>query len=236
VRAWLRLLTGAGLVATLVLTAGCGRREAEPREARSFLPAAFGFRSAPPGAPAEAAAMRTPLAPGGICGVPGLVGERVAPISGAQPGCGIEQPVQITQVAGLRLSQPAVLNCDAARALDGWVRESAIPVVGRKGGGLAGLEVAASYSCRTRNRQPGARLSEHARGRAIDISAFTLANGSRLSVSEDWRGRHGRMMLALHSSACGRFATVLGPESDAHHQSHFHFDVARHRGGGSYCR
>lgn len=235
-RACLRLLAGAGLVLTLAFTAGCGRREAEPREARGFVPAAFGFRSAPPVAPAEAAAVRAPNAPGGLCGVPGLVGAPIAPIAGARPGCGIEHPVRITQVSGLRLSQPAVLNCDAARALDGWVRESAIPVVGRKGGGLAGLEVAASYSCRTRNRQPGARLSEHSRGRAIDISAFTLADGSRLSVSEDWRGRNGRVMRALHGSACGRFSTVLGPESDAHHQSHFHFDVARHRGGGAYCR
>jgi len=97
------------------------------------------------------------------------------------------------------------------------------------------IQVAAHYACRTRNNRPGARLSEHALGIAIDISAFVLADGTRLTVLNDWRGRNGQLMKRLHASACGPFGTVLGPNSDRHHQDHFHFDVAEYR-NGSYCR
>ena len=70
----------------------------------------------------------------------------------------------------------------------------------------------------------------------IDISAFILADGTSLSVLGDWNGGNSRLMRQLHASACGPFRTVLGPNSDRHHRDHFHFDVAQHRGGGTYCR
>ena len=98
-----------------------------------------------------------------------------------------------------------------------------------------GITVPSHYACRTRNSQRGARLSEHAKGNAIDISAFTLADGTRLTVLGDWNGRNSRTMRRLHASACGPFGTVLGPNSDRHHRDHFHFDVADYR-SGPYCR
>jgi hypothetical protein len=66
-------------------------------------------------------------------------------------------------VDGIPLTTPATINCDTARALQTWVREGLVPAVGRTGGGVANLRVVASYACRTRNSQSGARLSEHAR-------------------------------------------------------------------------
>ena len=137
---------------------------------------------------------------------------------------------------GVRLSQPATLDCPTARSLGHWVSESAKPEVGRTGGGLSGLRVAAHYVCRTRNHRPGARLSEHGKGRAIDIAALQLRDGSEISVLEDWgQGPKGRVLRRVHRDACGPFGTVLGPESDRFHRDHFHFDTARHR-GGPYCR
>ncbi len=97
-------------------------------------------------------------------------------------------------------------------------------------------DVIFGYACRTRNSQPGARISEHAKGRAIDIAAFKLHDGNELSVQDDWgKGRRGRVLRRLHESACGPFGTVLGPKSDRHHQDHFHFDTASYR-SGAYCR
>ena len=152
------------------------------------------------------------------------------------PGaCGIENAYRVTQAAGIHLSQPATLSKAAAERLDYWLRKEAIPAIGNKGGGLVEIRVAAHYACRSRNNQRGARLSEHAKGNAIDISAFVLADGTTLSVLHDWRGSQGRLMRRLHASACGPFGTVLGPESDRHHQDHFHFDVANYR-SGAYCR
>ncbi len=174
---------------------------------------------------------------GGLCGVPGLVGERVPPVTSRNSACGIANPVRITAIGGITLSQPALVTCETARAFGTWVETGAKPAVGRLGGGISQFQVAASYACRTRNSRPGARISEHAKGRAIDISGLTLADGARLTVADDWRGsgRESRIMRRMHRAACGPFGTVLGPESDRFHQSHFHFDVARHR-GGPYCR
>lgn len=163
----------------------------------------------------------------------GLVAEKLGSVSG--PGaCGVSNAYRVSEAAGVRLSQPATLNRATAERLDAWLRSHAIPIIGNRGGGLVGIQVPAHYACRTRNSQPGARLSEHAKGNAIDISAFVLADGSRISVL-DWRGRNGRVLKRLHASACGPFGTVLGPESDRHHQDHFHFDIADYR-SGAYCR
>ncbi|GGE59357.1 hypothetical protein GCM10011517_28810 [Actibacterium pelagium] len=128
------------------------------------------------------------------------------------------------------------MDCDTAKALDRWVEKGAKPTVGRLGGGLGQINVIAGYSCRTRNNQAGAKISEHGKGRAIDISGITLANGKTISVLDGWKKRSDRKLLErLHKTACGPFGTVLGPKSDRYHKDHFHFDTARHR-GGAYCK
>ncbi len=173
---------------------------------------------------------------GSVCGVRGIKGRRIAAIPGRLSGCGVQSPVQITSVAGVELSQAATMDCTTAKALNKWVKNSVKPTVGRLGGGVSGLRVVAHYSCRTRNSQPGAKISEHGKGHAIDIAAINLRNGSSLSVLQGWKDRvQGKMLRAMHKGACGPFGTVLGPKSDRHHQDHFHLDTARYR-GGSYCR
>ena len=168
------------------------------------------------------------------CGVPGLISVPRAPI--VEGACGVERPVVVSEVAGVALSRPSIMTCGTADALNTWVRQTAVPEVGKRGGGLAELTVAAHYVCKTRNGQPGARLSEHGKGKAIDISSFVMADGSRVTVTEGWRKRGDSDLLRrLHRGACGPFGTVLGPESDRFHQNHFHFDTAAHR-GGPYCR
>jgi hypothetical protein len=128
------------------------------------------------------------------------------------------------------------MRCETAGELKRWIDGGLKPAVGRLGGGVAGLKIAAHYSCRTRNHRAGAKISEHGKGNAIDISAILLRNGVAITVLKGWRDRqHASLMRTLHRSACGPFGTVLGPESDRFHQDHFHFDIARHR-GGPYCR
>jgi hypothetical protein len=164
----------------------------------------------------------------------GIIAEKRAPVTG--PGaCGVADAWVVSEVAGVRLTQPAIMNPRTARALDAWVRRGAIPAVDGRGGGLESLVVVAHYACRTRNSRPGAKISEHAKGNAIDIAAFQFRDGSNVSVLRGWNGRDGRLLRRLHRTACGPFGTVLGPESDRHHQDHFHFDTARHR-GGPYCQ
>lgn len=181
-------------------------------------------------------AVRTPTQFGAICGDRRLKGERVASISGKLAGCGVENPVRITSVDGVTLSQQSVMDCATAKTLSSWVSKHLKPTLRRRGGGVKTIQVAAHYSCRTRNSKPGAKISEHGKGHAIDIAAFHLKDGSKITVLEGWNNRRDKRVLEkLHASACGPFGTVLGPRADRHHKDHFHFDTARYR-SGAYCR
>ncbi|WP_176556179.1 extensin family protein [Rubellimicrobium rubrum] len=184
----------------------------------------------PPDIVEQAARRQAALIQGQVCGNPGLQGEVTAAIRSGN-GCGIEEPVEIRSVDGIALSEPATMDCVTAEALLEWTRDGARPAVGSRGGGLVGLQVMGSYSCRPRNNQAGARLSEHGRGRAVDIGAAILADGSRIEVLRDWPDP---ALRAMREAACQNFSTVLGPGSDAFHDDHLHLDTAR--GRGALCR
>jgi hypothetical protein len=176
------------------------------------------------------------LPSGAICGDPAILGRAIPAIAGRLAGCGVANPVQVTSVHGITLSTAATMNCETAQALSAWTKDGAIPAVGNTGGGIAQFRVVAHYACRTRNSQPGARISEHGKGRAIDIAAFRLRNGDSITLLEGWRDRRqGRILRQMWEAACGPFGTVLGPEANRFHQDHFHFDTASYR-SGSYCR
>jgi hypothetical protein len=174
-----------------------------------------------------------PSASGSVCKDPAIRGTPIPTIRGAQKGCGIENPVRVTEVDGVMLSTPATLDCDTARALRKWVSTKLKPAFGRTE--VTGLHVAAHYACRSRNNKKGARISEHGRGKAIDISGFRLANGTELSILKHYKSSKGKPIRTAHKGACGIFGTTLGPSSDGYHEDHLHFDTARHR-GGRYCK
>lgn len=175
-------------------------------------------------------------AKGGVCGDPALQGVVVGAVPGRLPGCGVSEAVRLRSVSGVSLTARAVMDCATARALKTWVNASVKPTLRDTGGGIAALRVAGHYVCRTRNHKKGARISEHGKGRAIDISGFVLQDGTVISVLKGWRSREsGQALRQMHSDACATFGTVLGPSSDRYHQDHFHFDTARYR-SGTYCR
>jgi hypothetical protein len=145
----------------------------------------------------------------------------------------VENPVRITEVDGVALSTPATIDCETARALRTWVTTKVKPSFGRNE--VTGLKVAAHYACRGRNNKKGARISEHGRGRAIDIAGFKLADGSEVSVLQHYKSNKGKAMRRAHKGACGIFGTTLGPGSDGYHQDHIHLDTAKYR-GGPYCK
>jgi hypothetical protein len=149
----------------------------------------------------------------------------------------------VIQLEGVRLpdrtvvaiSPPATLRCELAEAVAHWVRDDLAPTVAGQGVPLAAIANYDSYSCRGRNRIPGARLSEHGKANALDIRALRLTDGTTVeptstSVSKDFRE-------AMRRSACVRFTTVLGPGSDGYHEHHVHIDLAeRAMSGYRMCR
>ena len=166
---------------------------------------------------------------GSVCGDPDIRGEKLAPIAAKVRGCGISDPVRITSVAGVNLSTPATVTCDAAKAFKSWIKKGVEPVYGK--GKVVQIEVFASYACRPRNNKKGAKISEHGRGNAIDVGGLVFSNGKSVSVLRNY----DRSMRRVHKAACGIFGTTLGPGSDGYHENHLHFDVARYR-SGPYCR
>jgi hypothetical protein len=183
----------------------------------------------------EGRKQRALRAKGAVCGTPDIQGERLGTVSGSG-ACGVEDAVRVRSVAGIPLSQQSIMDCRTAQVLNAWVAKSAKPVLQRRGGGLARLEIAAHYACRSRNNQRGGKLSEHAKGHAVDISGFTLRDGYTITVLRGWNSSDfGPMLRTMRKQACGPFGTVLGPGSDRFHNDHFHFDTARYR-SGSYCR
>jgi hypothetical protein len=97
------------------------------------------------------------------------------------------------------------------------------------------VETMGSYSCR---KVAGTdRMSAHATGEAVDVAAFVLEDGRRISVLDDWsRGtaEEREFLRLVHQSACKRFGTVLGPEYNAAHANHLH--VEKVISGRAYCR
>ncbi len=208
------------------------RPKARPKNMRRIIKRAQRTTIAPTAVAGEVLGPRR----GAVCGDRGIRGQAISRIRGRISACGIANPVKITSVDGVALSTPATLDCTTAKALKQWVRTGAKPAVGRMGGGIKSLRVVAHYACRTRNNQAGAKISEHAKGRAIDIAAINLNNGTSLTVLSDWRtNRKGAVLKRMHKAACGPFGTVLGPNANRHHLDHFHFDTARYR-SGTYCR
>ena len=174
---------------------------------------------------------------GQICNDPAIQGEEMPDIQGAGD-CGVLGAVRVRSVAGITLTPNPTIDCNTAKALRSWIDRGIKPAVGDTGGGVASLRIVGHYSCR--NRVGGSatnnKLSEHARGRAIDIGGIQLKSGRELTVLTDWnKGTAGQQLKAMWRAACGPFGTVLGPAANAAHRDHFHVDTARYR-SGSYCR
>ncbi len=185
---------------------------------------------------AERRKAKRDAARGAVCGDPALQGDVVGLVPGRISGCGIKNAVKLRSVSGVTLSQSSIMDCSTAKALKKWVDGSAKPALANRGGGLSAIRVAAHYACRTRNNQRGAKISEHGKGRAIDISGFKTKSGEVITVLKGWRAAStSKALKRMHKGACGPFGTVLGPNADRFHQDHFHFDTARYR-SGSYCR
>ena len=153
--------------------------------------------------------------------------------------CGGEDMVRldaVTRSGGVRIDlKPApVLRCMFAESVAAWLRDEVAPRVEKLGAALRAVETYDSYECRGRNRVPGAKLSEHGKGNAVDLRSFILADGrvvalTDVSVAKDFRDE-------LRESACHRFTTVLGPGSDSAHESHIHVDLIERRGGYRMCQ
>lgn len=170
----------------------------------------------------------------------GAVFERNDPIDG--PGtCGMAASYEVSEIVrGIALGPDTRMRCATALATARWVDEVVIPAAKVLGDDvrLTGIRQASTYACRSRNSQAGAKISEHAKGNAVDIATFSFEGHEPLSIRPDQRkgSREESFQMAVRAGACLHFTTVLGPGSDAYHDDHLHLDLAKRRSGYRLCQ
>jgi hypothetical protein len=168
-----------------------------------------------------------------------------------EAGCGFENAVRLRS-APVRFGAPLPLSCPMALSFAIWEKQALQPAAQRGfGQKVVAVEHLGSYACRDINRgqRGGGKLSDlsgsrsrHATADALDIAAVTLANGKRISVLRDWDSEESRpsgdlspearLLRELHRSGCDYFDGALGPDYNAVHRDHFHFET----GGYGMCR
>jgi len=153
-------------------------------------------------------------------------------------GCSTLNTVRISALRGenamLALSNLGPVTCPLATTFAAWARfgvdRAAQQILGSP---LVRIETMGSYNCRTVTGS--SRLSAHATADAIDVSAFVLADGRRISVRGDWPSANPQVRAffqTIHASACKRFGTTLGPDYNAAHADHMHLELS----GRAFCR
>ena len=110
-----------------------------------------------------------------------------SPVGGGH--CGWQTASLIKGMGEVRFSSAFTLTCSAAVALARWERHVLQPAArSQLDTSVVRIEHLGSYACRPIAGSAGAgRLSEHAHANALDVAAFVLADGRRVSVLNDWR-------------------------------------------------
>lgn len=167
--------------------------------------------------------------------------KELPPIKGEEDGCGIASPLELsTIIPGIKLEPEGTMRCEAALALSRWAKNVVVPTakIALPGKNVTAFGNASTYICRNRNSAETGKMSEHAKGNAVDIATLTFDKGEPLVMKP--RGEDGTMEGAFQrtitTAACLFFRTVLSPGSDATHQDHLHLDVLERKGGYLYCR
>jgi hypothetical protein len=153
-----------------------------------------------------------------------------APAQNELPPLGPSRGNPVASVGPVAVKPTATLACPIVSVLDRWLADSVQPAAQRWfGARVVEIKQISAYSCRGMNGNPNAHISEHAFGNALDIAAFTLADGRRITVKDGWHGmpEEQGFLRDVQGAACQQFNTVLAPGSNAYHYDHIHVDLMR---------
>lgn len=151
-------------------------------------------------------------------------------------GCGWRNAVGFSRAGGARVSIDK-MTCDLAAAFTMWMAHAVQHAAAEYfKSGVRNVQHLGVYACR--NIAGSAAFakfrSQHARANAIDVAAFVLADGRTINVAKHWKGDtpEAKFLRTIHDQACSYFRVALGPDYNAAHANHFHFD----RGAFKRCR
>jgi hypothetical protein len=143
-------------------------------------------------------------------------------------GCGWTNTIRLASVGSAKLPADK-LSCEMAAALALWIEHDVQPSAEKHlGRRVASLTNFGTYSCRNiiGNAAWKDVKSQHATANAIDISAFTLTDGSQISIVKNWNGPEAAaaFLRDIHARSCRYFRSSLSPNFNAAHKDHFHLD------------
>ncbi|MCA1469096.1 extensin family protein [Bradyrhizobium sp. IC3195] len=162
-----------------------------------------------------------------------------APAQQPLPRLGPAQGNPVTSVGPVAIKPTATLACPIVSELDRWLADTVQPSAMRWFGvRVAEIKQISAYSCRGMNGNSRAHISEHAFGNALDISAFVLADGRRITIKDGWRGmpEEQGFLRDVQAGACAHFTTVLAPGSNVFHYDHIHVDLMRRASRRLICQ
>jgi hypothetical protein len=150
--------------------------------------------------------------------------------------CTVADAVRLTGGGPPLSPNQPVMTCPVAAGMVLWHRHSLQPLArDLVKSELKSITHFGTYACRTMRGNGSGAPSEHARANAIDIAAFSFANGTRIALPRDWNANPGQdavapdFLLRAQEGACDVFRVVLGPRANAAHADHFHFDMGPYR-------
>lgn len=228
-------LTGVALTAAGSFKAMAEEPPLPPPRPPELRPTGKAPAEPPPPAPSEGAAS-TCLAK---LSAAGASAEATPAPSPSVEGCGIDAPVRLSSITveggAVSLPDRPLLACEFAAVLADYVRLIVAPLgQAMLRAKVAAIETGPGYECRPRDRIAGAKISAHAKGLAVDFVAITFADKRRVLIERPAGADEASYFRAIRTAACGWFATVLGPGSDAFHATNMHLDIEQHGSIGSY--
>jgi hypothetical protein len=155
------------------------------------------------------------------------------------PRLGPSQGNPVAAFGPVVVTPTATLACPIVSVLDRWLADSVQPAAMRWfGARVVEIKQISAYSCRGMNGNSRAHISEHAFGNALDIAAFTLADGRRITVKDGWKGmpEEQGFLRDVQGAACQQFNTVLAPGSNVYHYDHIHVDLMRRSSRRIICQ
>jgi len=201
------------LLASLMLLAGCGERRPAPT-----TPHGRAMAYAP--SKAETRQCYAELRQIGVAFTP-------LPDRDRGGSCSTIGTVRLDEI-GVPVANLGAMRCGLAEKFTRWVRNAVAPAAYQMlGSQLVKVETYGTYACRNTVGTASAKLSGHAIANAVDVAAFDLADGRRISILGDWRSGDAQtraFLEVIHASACKRFGTVLSPDYNGAHRDHLHLE------------
>ena len=120
---------------------------------------------------------------------------RTQPVADGGGTCPLRNVVRVRDFGPVSLNGSFLASCPLALSSALFVSQQVRPLTQRfTGHELTRIEHLGSFACRNIYHRPDARRSEHATADALDIAAFRLANGERVTVLNGWKfGKNAAM-------------------------------------------